>query len=229
MQSLRLARILVTLQERGPDALPLPLRRKARVIFQSSQARAPSTRGAGSLQVVMVGHLRDEKAPQTLWAAARLLHPDEGVVIRHIGDALDPLLDRQAAACMQACPHYAWLGGQSHAAALDAIAQAHLLVQSSRIEGGAHAVLEAVCAGTPVIASRIDGNVGMLGGDYEGYFEVDDAPGLVNLLRQCRDTLAAPDGLYARLGQQCARRAPLFTPEAEAAALFVLVHQLAPV
>lgn len=229
MQSLRLADALVTLQELGPNALPLALRPKARVIFQSSPARTPWVRSAGPLEVVMVGHLREEKAPQTLWAAARLLHSTEGVVIRHIGDALDPELGRQAKACMQACPQYTWLGGLPHATALDAIAQAHLLVQSSRIEGGAHAVLEAVRAGTPVLASRIDGNVGMLGRDYEGYFELDDAPGLASLLLECRDTLAEPGGFYAWLRQQCDQRSPLFAPEVEAAALFNLVDQLVPV
>jgi len=35
--------------------------------------------------------------------------------------------------------------------------------------GGAHAILEAVCRGTPVVASNVSGNVGMLGSDYDGY------------------------------------------------------------
>ena len=46
------------------------------------------------------------------------------------------------------------------------------------MEGGAHVILEAVQSGTAVLASRIDGNVGMLGPAHEGYFEVGDDAGL---------------------------------------------------
>ena len=38
--------------------------------------------------------------------------------------------------------------------------------------------MEAVRSGTPVVASRIDGNIGMLGQDYAGYFEWGDAAAL---------------------------------------------------
>jgi hypothetical protein len=70
----------------------------------------------------------------------------------------------------------------------------------------------------------------MLGADYEGYFEVGDAPGLAALLRQCRSDLANPlpdnGSLLQRLQHQCARRAPLFAAEREQAALLALVDSL---
>ena len=47
-------------------------------------------------------------------------------------------------------------------------------------------IMEAVTAGTPVLASRIDGNIGMLGEDYEGYFPVGDAAALAALIGRCR-------------------------------------------
>ncbi len=52
------------------------------------------------------------------------------------------------------------------------LSRVHLLVQSSVMEGGANAVAEALAAGVPVIASRIAGNVGMLGENYPGYCPV---------------------------------------------------------
>jgi glycosyltransferase involved in cell wall biosynthesis len=109
------------------------------------------------------------------------------------------------------------------------IQRAHVLVHASRIEGGAHVVMEAVRSGTGVLASRIDGNVGMLGEDYAGYFEWDNAAQLVQLLRRCRDAVrnpAAPDNLYAQLQAQCGQRAPLFSAEAEQANLLRLVQAL---
>jgi hypothetical protein len=66
-----------------------------------------------------------------------------------------------------------------------------------------------------VLASRIPGNVGMLGGDYAGCFEPGDASGLATLLQRARDDPAMLDTLRA----QCERRAPLFDPERERATL----------
>lgn len=224
--SLRYASQLVVLQECGADALPVALHPKARVIFQSTAAQDALVKPTAPLRVVMVGHLRDEKSPQTLIEAARLLktHPD--ILIDHIGDALDPELGAQARACMLECPQYRWLGGMAHADTLHAISQAHVLVHTSRMEGGAHVILEAVCSGTPVLASRIPGNVGMLGADYAGYFEHGDARGLADLLLRCCAQGGHSSGLHTQLLTQCALRAPLFSPATEQAAVLALVKDL---
>ena len=90
-------------------------------------------------------------------------------------------------------------------------------------------VMEAVCSATPILASHIAGNVGMLGSDYPGYFAHGDAQGLADLLVRCRAhqiASSAPDLLYPQLQARCAQRAPLFAPEAEQAALLKLVHDL---
>jgi glycosyltransferase involved in cell wall biosynthesis len=96
-----------------------------------------------------------------------------------------------------------------------------VLVHPSRIEGGAHVVMEAVMSGTPVLASRIDGNVGMLGVDYDGYFPWGDASALANLLSRCKSEPLFLDHLKA----QCALRSHLFEPRAEQAALLKIVSQ----
>jgi putative glycosyltransferase (TIGR04348 family) len=224
--SLAYAKALVVLQECAPDALPAALRHKARVIFQSTTSRAAVAKTAQHLRAVMVGHLRDEKSPQTLFAAARLLQGQPDIFIDHIGDALDADLGTQAQACAAECPHYRWLGGVAHETTRRHIQRAHVLVITSRMEGGAHVVMEAVCSGTPVLASRIAGNVGMLGADYAGYFEPGDAQGLANLLLRCRADQSSANGLYAQLQAQCAERAPLFAPATEQAALLALVQDL---
>jgi putative glycosyltransferase (TIGR04348 family) len=238
--SLGYARQLVLLQECGPQALPPALRHKARVIFQSTSTRQTAVKPQAHLRVVMVGHLRQEKSPQTLFAVARLLQTHPDILIDHIGDALDADLGRQAQACAAQNPGYRWIGGLPHEATRRHIQRAHLLIHTSRMEGGAHVVMEAVCSGTPVLASRIAGNVGMLGPAYQGYFAHDDAPALADLLRQCRADqiknaapLAAtepadPENLYQQLQAQCAQRAPLFAPAAEQAALIALVRDLLP-
>ncbi|MEJ8835061.1 selenoneine biosynthesis selenosugar synthase SenB [Ramlibacter sp. AN1133] len=228
--SLELAQRLVVLQECGPEALPAWLRGKTRVIYQSSPALPPLPKDGGELTAVAVGHLRQVKSPQTLFAVARLLCRRGDIRIRHIGDATaEPVLGDEARAAQRDCPNYEWLGGLPHAQALEEIRRAHVLVHPSALEGGAHVILEAVRCGTPVLASRVPGNVGMLGRDYEGYFPHGDAGMLAQLLQACRAGQQAENPaahLLGRLAAQCALRAPLFDAAAERSALLNLLEEL---
>lgn len=232
-RSLELAGRLVVLQDHGIEALPDAMRTKARVIYQSTSPRQPLPKTRRWLQVLMVGHLRAVKSPETLFQAARLLQPAAGIRITHIGSAEDAQWAAQARATAADCPSYRWLGPRPHGPTRQAIQRAHLLVHTSALEGGAHVIMEAVRSGTPVLASRVSGNVGMLGPAYEGYFEHGDAAGLATLLRRCRQEQlqSAQDpagGLLQRLQRQCALRAPLFDPQAERAALLQLIEELQP-
>ena len=226
-RSLHRATRLIVLQDQGPLELPQALRAKCHVVLQSCTRRQTLHKTAAHLRAVVVGHLRDEKWPQTVFEAARLLRPDEGIAIDHIGRDLDPALGEQARATQAACAHYRWLGGLSHEAARRRIQRAHLLVHPSRMEGGAHVIMEAVQSGTPVLASHIPGNVGMLGDRYGGYFPPGDAAALVQRLRDCRAGQTSPDGgRLTRLHAQCEARAPLFEPAAERAALLQALQGL---
>ncbi|MEB0112469.1 selenoneine biosynthesis selenosugar synthase SenB [Variovorax sp. RTB1] len=218
-RSLALADRLVVLHERAVDDLPVLHRDKATACFQSTRSLAPLRKPHRHLRALMVGHLRAEKAPQTYFAAARRLVDRPDILLDHIGAALDPAWSIEAKSAQQACPAYRWLGPLPHADARRRIQAAHVLVHPSVIEGGAHVVMEAVCSGTPVLASRIAGNIGMLGEDYGGYFELGDSEALAALLQRCRDEPAMLD----RLAAQCASRAPLFEPALEQATLLALL------
>jgi putative glycosyltransferase (TIGR04348 family) len=228
-QSLALAQRLVVLQERGIESLPGQWRAKARVIFQSTPGQPPAGKPAGHLLAVMVGHLRGVKSPQTLFEAARLLAGQGDIRIEHIGGALEPGWPERARLAEDANPAYRWLGALPHPQTLAAIRDAHVLVHTSAMEGGAHVILEAVRNGTPVLASRVPGNVGMLGTGYDGYFDHGDAPGLARLLERCRAGQipnAPGPPLLEHLRAQCSLRAPLFAPETERAAVLQLVQEL---
>jgi len=220
--SLECASRIVVLQEAGMLRLDGTSRAKARVIVQS----APALRAAhapGDPELVAVGHLRDEKDPETLMRAAHLIAADVAPPsIAHIGAALDPRLGELARATMAECPAYRWLGALPHGAARRAIASARALVHMSRMEGGANVVIEAVRSAVPVLASRIDGNVGLLGSDYDGYFACGDAVALAALVRRFRGDA----GFAERLRKQCAAREPLFRPAAERRAVRALVAEL---
>ncbi|MBK6470485.1 MAG: TIGR04348 family glycosyltransferase [Betaproteobacteria bacterium] len=221
-RSLALADALIVLNDFGARQLPAEYRAKCQVLLQSCSARRTLPRTHRHLRALMVGHLREEKDPQTYFAAARLLVRRGDILLDHIGSALDPALGAEAAALAAAQPNYSWLGGLPHAAVRGHIQRAHLLVHPSRMEGGAHVVTEALRSGTPVLASRVDGNLGLLGAGHAGVFEPGDAAGLAALLTRARDDAAM---LPALLAQQ-ALRAPLFAPQAESAALHGLVARL---
>ena len=218
-RSLALADRLVVLHELAVDDLPTPYRDKAIACFQSTRTLTPMRKPQRHLRALMVGHLRAEKAPQTYFDAAHRLLDRPDILLDHVGAALDPAWAVKAQLAQQACPAYRWLGPLPHTDARRRIKAAHVLVHPSMIEGGAHVLIEAVCSGTPVLASRISGNVGMLGADYGGYFETGDSKGLAALLKRCRDEPEMLD----RLGAQCALRAPLFEPALEQANLLALL------
>jgi putative glycosyltransferase (TIGR04348 family) len=213
---------LVVLQPRGLDELPAAVRPKAHVIYQSAP-RLPAARPRRGvpLDVVMIGHLRLEKDPQTFMEAARRI-ATPGVRLLHVGAALDPGLGRLAEATQRDTPVYRWLGALPHMAARRRLRRCHAMVIASRMEGGANVIIEAVTSGVPVLASDIAGNAGMLGDDYAGFFPTGDAAALAALIeRSVRDT-----AFLARLRRQCAARAALFAPAAERARLLDLVDNL---
>ena len=221
-RSLELADRLIVLHEGAPLDVPAPYRAKTVVCFQSCSSRQTLAKPPSRLRALMVGHLREEKDPLTYCAAARRLARRADILLDHIGGPLDAALAAQAGALMAQQPTYRWLGNRPHRDTRARIQRADVLVHCSRMEGGAHVVMEAVRSGTPVIASRISGNVGLLGADYGGYFEPGDAAGLAGLLERARDDPA----MLPTLGAQCARRAPLFEPAHEQACLRRLMNGL---
>jgi glycosyltransferase involved in cell wall biosynthesis len=97
------------------------------------------------------------------------------------------------------------------------------MVLSSLSEGGANVISESIVAGVPILASRMEGNVGLLGADYPGYFPVGDTEALARLLRRIETDRA----FVANLRRAIGRRAPLFRPEREIEAWRRLLAELA--
>jgi len=220
--SLAVADSLIVLNQLGARSLPKGLISRTRVVLQSCAARKTLPKTHRHMRALMVGHLRAEKSPQTYFEAARMLVGRCDILFDHIGTALDPALGLQASSLMAENPNYRWLGGLTHAATRQRIQTAHVLVHPSRMEGGAHVVIEAVRSGTPVLASRIDGNVGLLGTSYDGCFPLGDASALATLLQRLRDEPT----MLNHLQRQCEERAPLFEPARESASLHALIGEM---
>jgi len=222
--SLECASRVVVLQEEALRRLDAATRAKAVVIVQSARA-LHAARAADDADFVAVGHLRAEKDPETLLRAVRRLAAEGSAPrVDQVGAALDAALGEAARATAAACPAYRWRGALAHGAARRAIARAGALVHPSVMEGGANVVIEAVRSGVPVLASRIDGNVGLLGAGYDGFFPVGDSVALAALMRR----FLADPAFAGALAAQCAAREALFLPAAERRAVRALVFDLLP-
>ena len=203
--SLDIATRIVALQPKAIKELRPSWRRKTRVIYQSvedgqalngtsggsAKARAksePSKRSNGSFDVAVIGHLRAVKDPFRAAMAARMLPDSSRVRVLQIGGAMTKGMANRARREMIINERYQWLGEQSQSRVRQILKKSSLCVLSSRMEGGANVLSEAIAASVPILASRIDGNVGILGAHYPGYFEVGDTRQLARLLTRAESS-----------------------------------------
>ena len=222
--SLNLATRLIVLQDDAIQHVPVTHRKKTHIVYQSAKPLTPATKFRGKLDAVVVGHLREEKDPATIFAAMETLSGDTNITLQHIGAPLDAQLAARAEALARENPRYTWSGALAHGLTRAAIKRAHVLVHPSIMEGGANVIVEAITAGTPVLASYMSGNVGMQGKDYEGYFPVGNASALAALMLRC----VKEPNFYSRLNLACRARARLFLPVTEQTTLKLLLEELLP-
>lgn len=224
LRSMELADRLVALNDLAWKVVPRRLRRRLCVIHQSalplSQPRQPSRR---AVVISVIGHLRDVKDPLRSAKAARLLPADSRVRIEQVGRAYTAEWAGRARAEMADNPRYRWRDDVPAAGVRRLLARSHAMAITSLSEGGANVVSEAVVAGVPILASRIDGNVGLLGTDYAGYFPVGDTEALAHLMSR----IEREPRFVAQLAEALRRRAPLFRPAREVAAWRRLLSEAA--
>ena len=224
-RSARVADRLVTLQPLAIEELRGPDQRKARTIVQSA---APTVSPGPSLSarhfgVAVIGHLRLVKDPFRAALASHQVPASSGLRIVQGGRALSLDMARWAQREADANPRYRWLGAVPHWHARRVLRRAHAMVISSVSEGGANVVSEAVADSVPVLASRMPGNVGLLGERYPGYFPVGGTAELAGLLIHAEESIAFRHELVAA----AAPLKPLIDPAYEAAAWRDLIAELA--
>lgn len=220
--SLRLADRLVVLQAEGLAELRPALRARACVIHQSVPPGRRHAPPKSYLLVSVLGHLREEKDPFRAALALSHLPAHSRVRVVHLGGAMSSPYASEARALMRGEPRYRWLGELGHAQAMRWLARSHAMVISSHMEGGAHVVSEAIALGVPVIASKVSGNVGLLGAEYPGYYRVGDELALAALLSRCENER----GFLDALGRAVRARRALTAPRAERRALQDLLRGL---
>lgn len=211
LQSIHLADYLVGLHDLIGNTLPQNERHKLSVIHQSAQPVGKRESYRRYFHVSVMGHLRDEKDPMRPAMAVRNLPRSSRIRVHHYGKAHTPEWAERAQAEMKTNIRYQWHGEIAHHKIKQVYRRTHLLVLPSRMEGGANVISEAIVAGVPVVASDIEGSIGLLGDDYAGYYPVENEKALSTLLLKAESDHA----YYKKLEQACIAKQPLFTLENE--------------
>ncbi|MEY4829084.1 MAG: hypothetical protein RLZZ562_880 [Planctomycetota bacterium] len=228
MRSLQLAWRIVAAQPLAFARIDRDLRDKARAIPKSATvppAAAEASRSAtpsACLEVVALSHLRAEKDPLLLARAMDLLPSTSSLRAVHLGGALD---DRSAKAAHAAhSERWQWIGPRPRSSALLRLARARALVLTSRVEGAPNVIAEAAALGRPILATAIDGVIGMLGDSHPGLFPVGDARALARLLTR----LEHDEAFVRALATKSRQLARAWTPRAEQAAWERLLREPEP-
>lgn len=222
LQSMEMADRLVVLQSSAIHSVPAHLRHKVQVIYQSVEIDVRDLASKEDFLVSVIGHLREEKDPFCIARSLPLLPSDSKITVQHLGQAMNSQMNDQATHFNATIDRYQWIGEVSHADALKVLSQSRLMVISSRMEGGAHVVSEAIALGIPVIASDIPGNRGLLGEDYPAYYPVADENALATLLYRAEKEPT----FYASLQKHIDLRRELITPAREKQSINELVGGL---
>ena len=203
---------LVTLETNALQRLNAKLRRKATTIMQS--AIPPNTKPKplqSCFEISLCGHLRAVKQPFMATEAVVALPSSTKVKINHYGNALNKSMHRAAMRWTRNCKRYRWAGPKPHWQTRRLVARSRLSINTSLIESCANSIVESIVAGTPVLASDIEGNTGLLGKNYPGLFAADSVEQLTDLI--CR---AECDRDFLKLlKNRCNKIAKKLTPRVE--------------
>ncbi len=211
IKSLELATKLVGLHALIHNTVPVEFKHKVHVIYQSTELRTTRPKTKQGFKLCVAGHLRDEKDSLRPAYAVRALPSNSQIKVQHFGAAHSKEWSIKAAQESIRNKRYQWHGEITPSQLNIQFKTSKLLVLPSIMEGGANIISEAIMADLPVIASNIEGSVGLLGEDYAGYYQVENTSDLRKiLLRSEKDSK-----FYQSLLYQCRQKKKLFTPKQE--------------
>jgi putative glycosyltransferase (TIGR04348 family) len=226
-KSLDIADRIIVLQPDALKELTPAEQKKSRVIYQSVKkfGQLKKSRRASAndhFDICVIGHLRPVKDPFRVAMAARKLPKSSRIRVIQVGAALSKQMEQRARHEMEINQRYRWLGELSRERTLTFLTQSRLCVISSRMEGGSNALSEAIVAGVPVVASRIGGNVGILGRNYPAFFRFGDTLQLRDLMLRAETDRKFVNDLHKRIN----KLAPLFSPAREERVWVRLIAEL---
>ena len=171
-------------------------RAKTRLVYQGAEPVKWNCQQYDPQQAVVIGHLRSVKDPllpvraleilREKWLLEQTTLKDVRLTIQHFGKILDLNLKEQIEAAqvqLASGPlRWQWNGPVSETGIRQVMSSAPLLIMPSLHEGGANVVGEFLVSGLPIVASRVAGNLGILGEDWPALFDAGDPQALADLL-----------------------------------------------
>lgn len=210
IESLELADTIVVSQEASFQSVPEAYQGKTRVVYNSIilPHLEPVDREVDLF--VIASHLRSVKQPFFVVEALKLL--EEDVRVKLMGAEIDIGNAELATKLSSDDSRFEWLGEQTYEQTLTWMRRSMATINTSLSEGGANSVGESIALGRPVLASRIEGNIGMLGAEYDGYFDSDSPAALAELMKRiCND-----DSYLKHLEQQVLKQSAKYSRVNEA-------------
>lgn len=202
---------LVVSQMASLGSVPEKFRAKSEVVYGSIQLPGDLVGDCvvESDLFLCVGHMRAVKQPFMAVGAFQLLDDSARLVL--LGDEVDAEMGEMAREWQVRDSRFEWLGGLEYLETLRWMKRAVVTINTSLMEGGANSVGESIVLGVPVLASRVEGNVGMLGEDYAGYFSVDSERELADLMYK----VLHDESFLSLLREQVRMRSKVFLRENE--------------
>ena len=223
LKSMELADAMVCLHDLVKEITPISLQSKLHVIFQSAKPLiGPRRFSDRNFNICVISHLREIKDPMRTALAVRTVPNQSKIKVTHLGMAHDGRSSAKAIREMKQNPRYVWKGEVLGWQVRQELKRSHLMVISSRAEGGANVISEAVVAGVPVIASKIDGNVGLLGKNYRGYYPVGNTRELRKVILKAEKDKV----FFQSLTKQCNSIKSKFTAEREQKSWAELINNI---
>ena len=223
LRSMELADAMVCLHDLVKEITPISLQSKLHVIFQSAKPLiGPPRYSDRNFNICVISHLREIKDPMRTALAVRTVPNQSKIKVTHLGMAHDGRSSANAIREMEQNPRYVWKGEVLGWQVRQELKRSHLMVISSRAEGGANVISEAVVAGVPVIASKIDGNVGLLGKNYRGYYPVGNTKELRKVILKAEKDKV----FFQSLTKQCNSIKSKFTAEREQESWAKLINNI---
>jgi len=209
-RTMQLADKLVVSQEASLNSVPDQFHSKTEVIYTSIELPEVVSTEVDEVPLIScVGHLRAVKKPLMGVKAMQLIEGD--LQLKLLGNVVDEDLGAEAHMWQKKDERFQWLGCVSHEKTMEWVSRSVATLNTSVMEGGANSVGESIVLGVPVLASNIEGNVGMLGEDYDGYFSAESEAELAELMQR----VIYDEVFLEHLREQVRKRSVKFTRENE--------------
>ena len=204
-------RIIVLFEEARRSAFEKYASKTVAIPQSFTACVTPEPSWADGVRFCLLANLRPVKDPLLATRALGRIREHHALRLIIVGGVLDETVAREVQAAQERDARIQWVGSQRRQKALEILAASHVLLCTSRHEGGAGTVGEALALDRAVLSTDLAACRALLGDDHPGLFPVGDAVALARLM----DRYTRDEGFRAQLKQATRTRAHLVSRDLE--------------